>query len=315
MPPHHRQSGNLKKQQKAQSKYWDRKQYEHYVPIVSALDRLRHHISAYTKKQRSDDKQKCFLEWLTIIGLFVAAIVAFASMRVAHIDTKKTIREASDSTKKTITAMNAQLSVMRSQIDEMRDEQRPWIKISNPVVPNNPMATDVRSGNVILPVRYKIVNIGTIPATNVISLYYDYTPMTFDAFMNMIKEPNIAQKSCLTARLPDADSAKSIGNTLFPNDPKDVETALTSKFPNVEEIHIGSAKEPLFTGGMLVLHVTYQSSRDATIHCTAESYYLRIKNPAVEATPRILIKGKWLGDIDKRNFGFNPAAIGGGYAD
>lgn len=195
-------------------------------------------------------------------------------------------------------------------------QQRPWVKISEARIAENAMTTDIASGAALLSVRFKITNTGVVPATNISSIAYDYYPMSsLVDFLPRDGEPSFAAKICAKHRDAEVNSNQSFGGTLFPNDSRDADSNFSSGFPDKAEVDLGTAEGAFFPGGMIVVHVTYQSSMDPSIRCTAEAYFLRIKTKKLIVAPKLQVEGKWMGEIDRRNFMLETGGIGGSYAD
>jgi hypothetical protein len=101
------------------------------------------------------------------------------------------------------------LLAIRGQLDEMRDEQRPWVHFTNtnPITIDGPLRFDSTGGH--LPVTFNFINGGHLPARFV---FIDGSTSVVRGFAN---EYASSWSKCDSRRTED-DSVMRLGKTVFP---------------------------------------------------------------------------------------------------
>ena len=196
-----------------------------YIGVISpALTGLPHKVHGQRPGQSdqeyryvsgaegNDDALARYTLWLVIF----TAILAVSTIGL-WIVTAKTLRHAQRDADRQARDMKASISAANAAASAAVAGQRAWIKLSaemGPIYFEETADRSVRSpGGIILPILYRLDNVGNTPATNVqviISVEPDIVVNQASSFEKVMAD---------TKRRADTQSKMRVGFTLFPNDP------------------------------------------------------------------------------------------------
>jgi hypothetical protein len=199
------------------------------------------------------EKHRIFREWLTIIGLFLAAGVAVFQWR----ELRNTDHSIAEQAKLGID----QLKVMQGQLDAMEADQRPWV-FANNVVISRPIVHDEKGTHISL--MFDLKNGGKSPAFQ--------ASVRFRAFVGTVKYREQEEVVCKDAQ------PLEFGITLFPDtQPAPQETGWLIPAQEIEAAkQLGATMAPF-----IVACISYQLPRTKEYRTTPYEFLM---SPALGST-------------------------------
>jgi hypothetical protein len=201
-----------KKQEEAEGKQRESEKESDRQKIIAALNAIAEKTGSKEHQGRSAKIYKWTIEIGTLLGLWVAAGVAFYAVHKASMDSAGQR-----------SVMYGQQITMQGQLDEMRAEQRPWLKLEVS------LSGDVRylqpNDNVYVQLTCKVTNVGHLPAQNVVPFTwlkrFDFNVQTLNPVEDILRfGPRVV-----------TGMGRLGGQTIFPGETRDLPCGPTFSIP------------------------------------------------------------------------------------
>ncbi len=230
-------------------------------------------INAFAQQYRADRKEtghreghRIFREWLTIVGLFIAAGVSFFQW----LELRSTDHSIAEQAK----ASRDQLSVMQSQLGVMEADQRPWISMVAMPKITSPLHM-ISSSWATLDLTFTIKNSGRLPARRVaIALKI----VGFPRYADLLGEQ---QRFCGRGDEPLPPGAKYAEFTIFPGDQYEMTESASALADDLVEMRASDNKKRALVAG-IVGCINYQFTSDERVHRTGIIFNLLRKTATQE---------------------------------